>query len=993
MRIKVLALFLITIGLYSCNSTSNNLDSLKFECGYISSQITDDLKVLKLVGPSDQDFDNKSMSALAVLDTGQSKEVTISSKGCVSYETSFESLRIRTTFEGKILSAVANKSEVTKPFSHLKLSPSSDYKLDFICPTDGIYGKNDVDIAIKFDSASKPTEAGFKILARSLRDKSLTQIVEKKIGREMESFGIGVDLSLLPVGDYQLEIATTSLSLGLSENYALASTDTTCLLHRIDATPVLGGNLEKKLISVGDRVVTPFADAKFSYCKVPLREIIDPSLCELQNSCVNTGEFSTSSEMVGQGAGTFRYFYFITDKAGDRSNLACQDVSVSDRAPAVNIQWTNPVYSRPGGSIDKPYVRLSMKIDVSHPVRDRDELESKMMCSGKFVIKNGLEIPAKVVICESDECKGRDLSRPVPCGTDLKINMKKVYDSKELWDSVFKVSVVSDDGSGNKSSDEAGVWLNSSRWDIEEIGEGMSVSIKEEARFRGNTFYKSGTDVIFGSSLSTDRTKKEGLVIQFHGNEKYLYTSPTDEFTSPFISPPEGTVPLIVLWRGNTADKCRLIKYSKESVEGEELVVPENCEQFQVMNNEFGYLWGFKGKSGEDGIIIPFRFDGKKWDYLEPVTEQVAYCSSKLKLKIISETDFDVVCDALNLKIEYRKLLRLKAEKDFPEVPLVAVPDENAYVNGVRCDEDGMFLQGDELYYPMRELVNKIDHSAGDIQWEKRYCNFYAATGHSIYLNEPDSLYKITISEHSKPTSVHFPEDWIGFSMEPLVDTAGAHPIFVTRDYKVKILDSFFYTDVSIPQDLLQNIRDDSFRIRTWDGNSLLILRDDDYWVSNSKSEWVLVRSGEVLSYEPIWSKMVKHECMADLPEEPMLGENSMRRWSKLDRVDYPCSLVEREFAADGKSNFKISVAKGAIWEKKVEFSTECTDWSSEQFEYSQIIKIRCSTKRGGDIPLFIDTEKMEFSEIAPPGRIDVHIGREGYMGGDGLWNKVDFDF
>ncbi|RYZ82480.1 MAG: hypothetical protein EOP04_21955 [Proteobacteria bacterium] len=416
-----------------CERVNNSLDEVRLECGTDFRPVSDDSLKLKLIGPGDQSLDTRSTTALGLKESGETIDLPISSRSCLSLPASVTSVRMKSTVSGQVIGSVLYADKLNKKsLNKIELSKVPTFTADFVCPDEGYYGKDRVNVNIASEVDGLSENIGVQILARSVSTKTVFPLKEKKLGLALSLLGDDLDISQLPSGTYQLELATTDLGRGLKENYSLTSGRKSCELHKVDAMPTLGKSEGRVVVSSHKTLFESDGSFKIYTCKVELATIKNLNACEVPAACEGDDKFVQSFKVLSESPGAFRYFYFHTDKANQRSNVSCKDIIVSETPPDLSIQWADPKYSFPTATVDKPIAKIALKISVGHSVVNREILNKNLMCSASFRIKPTLEIPASMITCESAECKGMNMSKPVPCGESLILSLQGYYDSQEL---------------------------------------------------------------------------------------------------------------------------------------------------------------------------------------------------------------------------------------------------------------------------------------------------------------------------------------------------------------------------------------------------------------------------------------------------------------------------------------------------------------------------------------------------------------------------------
>lgn len=143
--------------------------------------------------------------------------------------------------------------------------------------------------------------------------------------------------------------------------------------------------------------------------------------------------------------------------------------------------------ARPGFVVDRPYASLDLEIE---PKAFLDSSNS-FQCQISVQDLSGKIIPASMIRCDSEECRGRSFGEKLPCGKKLKLDMIGFWNEVSLWNSTVLVKVEGSAGLGRKVSSDTSLWFSDSIF-------GLDHEVKTEiVEARGKT-YKEAVDCFEG---------------------------------------------------------------------------------------------------------------------------------------------------------------------------------------------------------------------------------------------------------------------------------------------------------------------------------------------------------------------------------------------------------------------------------------------------------------------------------------------------------------
>jgi hypothetical protein len=262
-------------------------------------------------------------------------------------------------------------------------------------------------------------------------------LMKKDFGFELAATNFGAEISTdnLKEGTYYLRAITATLSEDFGLLPKFVNEEKSCPLTVMKTPPTISSDL---FSSKGFFVSKKDDDLPFKtksdvtaiqYCRQPYESRLQPivSCRQIARECQNATEFKSIGDDATATPGLFDYFFYVIDRAGNKSELQCQSIAIIDQPPAFSIDWPTPAWQLPNAYMKDAALTIKPLITIpDEQTLPSNQVEQSLQCRAEFTSQEGVSIRGSDVSCISGKCAGRSLQDFVPCDRNFEISLAKV---------------------------------------------------------------------------------------------------------------------------------------------------------------------------------------------------------------------------------------------------------------------------------------------------------------------------------------------------------------------------------------------------------------------------------------------------------------------------------------------------------------------------------------------------------------------------------------
>lgn len=468
--------------LNACSYLSNKNQSVAVECR-ISVKEAENSHFIKLLNQNSSELTATDLASLRaiIVKNGFTTELKPTNGGCISVAADEEATIQAFSLKDQLSVSVTQKFGPANAMTKINLLSLPNLSVTQKCPKEGLFANDALEqfYLVKADGPLANVDLG--ILAKSQSTGEEYSVFEKPFGDDDLSLPQKIDLSELPEDIYSLKFVGKDLIGSWSKAATrLSSEDCPVAIIRNNPQLSLAGDNSRPFFLVsrlGDKIPWENNSTEDSLyvCHEgrptgPFASEKSQDRCAPSNHCQTDESFQQPSNESFHDIGIQNYFYYLKDRAGNKSELACRTVVVVDKSPHLEVKWANEEWNRNGDAVMyTPTALLEANIEVDSDLLERSYLEEHLSCKVDFGLKGTTILKGTDVVCLSDSCKGQSMGDFVPCDKKIRFSITNAWKQKSISRSLLRLTVKSEDGSGISTSKIQSLWINDSTWSLKEV--------------------------------------------------------------------------------------------------------------------------------------------------------------------------------------------------------------------------------------------------------------------------------------------------------------------------------------------------------------------------------------------------------------------------------------------------------------------------------------------------------------------------------------------
>lgn len=526
---------------FGCHNFSNGVSKAELECGTFDTEY-DSTGYIKLVtenGPAVDSFPPSDIK-VQLVDLEYTRPVmnlTMTSKGCaILPKRPPNRYRIDVRVQNTTLAATKILSTVTnEQIESLKLHPARNGKYSLACPKEGIFASRTFPNPLLIADVESLETNQISLVAQPVDQTGESiPLIKKDFGSELTAANFGAEISTdnLKEGSYYLRAITATLAEEFGLLPKFINDEKSCILTVMKTAPAISSEIFSSkgfFVSKKDNEL-PFKlksnVSSIQYCRQPFHSRPEPftSCKQIAKNCQSVGEFRSISDGPTSVTGLFDYFFYATDRAGNKGELQCQSIAIIDQPPSFSIEWPYPTWQQPNTYMKDAVLTIKPMITVpDEQTLPSTQVEQSFQCRAEFISQEGVTIRGSDVSCIGGKCSGQSLEDFVPCDRNFEISLAKVWSSTYANNATLKVTVQSDVGNESIATLSRSINIQSKRWQAQKLpvpNVNWEQTIKLDnqsllASFRdtGTFLWKNETwTKIFPSNLDTNKLTNSKII-------------------------------------------------------------------------------------------------------------------------------------------------------------------------------------------------------------------------------------------------------------------------------------------------------------------------------------------------------------------------------------------------------------------------------------------------------------------------------------------------
>lgn len=479
-------MLIFPIILASCHRLGNDIDQAELQCGSAAAESNAFLiKLMTENGPAADFVPSQDIKVQLVnLENNNSAmSLPVTNKGCaILPKNRFARSRMDVRVQNTTLAATRIFSTLPdSQIESLKLHPTRTGKFSLSCPQDGIFASSMFPNPLLITDVGSLETNQITLVAQPVdRLGEAIPLVKKDFGFELTAtnFGAGISTATLKEGTYYLRAITATLAEDFGLLPKFVNDEKSCILTVMKTPPAISSEL---FSSNGFFITKRNDDLPFKlkpeinaiqYCRQTFQPRSQPSASckEIAKECQNTNEFKAIGDAATATSGLFDYFFYATDRAGNRSELQCQSIAIVDQPPSFSIDWPIPAWHQRNAYMKDAVLTIKPVITIPYdqtlPVT---QIEQSLQCRAEFISQEGVTIRGSDVTCIGGKCAGKSLQDFVPCDQNFEISLAKVWSNTYANNSTLTLTVQSDTGIEPALRLSKSVNIQSKRWQAQKL--------------------------------------------------------------------------------------------------------------------------------------------------------------------------------------------------------------------------------------------------------------------------------------------------------------------------------------------------------------------------------------------------------------------------------------------------------------------------------------------------------------------------------------------
>ncbi|WP_141732501.1 hypothetical protein [Oligoflexus tunisiensis] len=506
-------LCLVASLLLSCSLVNNHIDEDVLECGPEAED-----KGASWVRILSQDGSPLSYEQVQHLDVDfVGKDAagympSLSSKGCIRLSSHSGLLSVRAPNLVQVYSGTIEPQALQTV--RLQAYPKMEAQLN--CPMSGMFAHKSFPNVWTLRASGNTAATAFAIKAENVTTKTVFSLYTKGRGKPLDDVPSRLSTIDLPEGMYRLEAEYSDPADGWQAPPRLLNRGQECLLTVLHQPPNLPEHTALAKVKTNEIVPwNPQGREDMFSCLEEAGATSNDTSCRAAGACGEPKNFKAGSTYAPSKAGVYRGFYFVQDKAGNRSTEACQTLIVSSEAPHLKVLWDTDKWNRDPSVMDFPSPSARAHIYTQHAVLSEAEVEASLQCKVDFIVQGKALITGENVTCESGRCKDMPMKDFVPCDRVIDLSLTTVWSQWNISSSVMRLHVKADDGAGHVAATMRTIGINESRWQIDEFIYNPGDAMEEPSKIiplKGGGFLFLGKQNSFARWRDGQWTPIPGLV-------------------------------------------------------------------------------------------------------------------------------------------------------------------------------------------------------------------------------------------------------------------------------------------------------------------------------------------------------------------------------------------------------------------------------------------------------------------------------------------------
>lgn len=472
MRLPALIILFLIIQ-SACGSLRNSLQRIAVECG-IDKDVVGNSSFVRLLAPNGtpyQSADVRSLRAVFINEQGDRADLPMTPGACVILPGEPGILQVVDARNGDSTTQNLNLNSAQQAsLTAFHLTSRQDLDMDLACPEEGLFASRTLKQPLFVTFSGDVAGLDFKLDAVTADNSTVRTLARKPMGQKGLNLTNNLDVSLLSEGTYFLRMYGYHISEGLDAKPRPILPDKICRLHIVRGIVKIEGKDESQKLAVyPPQSPLPWSvqapHEKLFFCREPH---VEGRSCQPQ-ACADRLGFQEVQVIKTGDAGIFDYYAYGESRAGLRSEITCQTIIVSPRAPTISVGWDHQDLQKNGSILRKPYAILKAQMELSHEIVDRKALEKNLSCKVDFEVRGQLQTANHRVRCVEGRCAGQLLNDFVPCDTHISMNIIEALNQPALLLSRLILTVKTDDGAGHVAEAQRSLWINQTAWELQNL--------------------------------------------------------------------------------------------------------------------------------------------------------------------------------------------------------------------------------------------------------------------------------------------------------------------------------------------------------------------------------------------------------------------------------------------------------------------------------------------------------------------------------------------
>jgi hypothetical protein len=418
------------------------------------------------------------IQALYKEDEGSRYELLLSSKACVRLPKKNGTLLVTLPANRKAL--VHRHEQSGGQLLRKKLVSAPSFQTAFPCGEGGLFANENLAHNWNFESSDNLQSMKLEILARDAQRQTSYPLFVKDFGETAVNLQPTLDTSELNEGIYQLEVNAYDLLDSFGEVSRPLIKNANCSLTILRRPPLVGGSfLQNELPVFEPGKALPWLieqpNSQLYVCFEERSGLASPSLlaptsCEAQSKCNKLESFKPVNAISSDTVGLFDVFAFARDRAGNDSPVRCQTVAFSSAPPALSLKWERESWNQDGAFMRELDAFIRAKASIgTHEVLAEETLKQTLECKVEFILQGKDTLSGKDVICTQGRCRGKSLSKFIPCDPEIEFTLQEAWQQPAIQQSMLRLVVRAQDGAGHVSEVARSIWINNRSWDVQKL--------------------------------------------------------------------------------------------------------------------------------------------------------------------------------------------------------------------------------------------------------------------------------------------------------------------------------------------------------------------------------------------------------------------------------------------------------------------------------------------------------------------------------------------